>query len=601
MAAAKIHDYAVIGDCLSAALVSRSGSIDWLCWPRFDSPSVFGALLGDGAGAWRVAPAGVRSVTRRYVPDTNVLETRFETGSGVLLLTDAMSVASEDDNRERLLPEREIVRVATCERGEVDLESFFDPRPLYGAKPPAIRRAGGSGLRVETREGLLSLRTDLEIDGDDPRRARGRLRAGDRRHFSLVFAVDSPAVLPPVGEPTRDAVERSIAWWRAWASGVKYDGPERPLVLRSALALRLLFFAPSGAIVAAPTTSLPERVGGDLNWDYRFCWLRDASLTVRALFGLGCEEEAAAFVSWLHHSTRLSWPEFRVLYDVYGNASGRERLLDLPGYAGSRPVRVGNAAAHQLQLDVYGEVIEAAARFATEGGTFDRETHDMLRATGEWVCRNWERPDEGIWEPRETPAPHTHSRLLCWTALECLLALHERRLLKGLPVDKFRENREMIRREIEARAWSAELGSYVATLDGADLDAALLLMTHHGFEHPASPRMRSTYERVRRELGAGRGLLYRHRRPPDQAEGAFVICSFWATEYLAMGGGTLEEAETLFDDVCSHANDVGLLAEEIDPETGDALGNFPQGFSHIGLINAALTLARRREREEVGA
>ena len=591
-----IQDYAIIGDCRSAALVSRNGSIDWLCWPRFDSPSIFAALLDDHGGRWRIAPQAAFRSERRYLPNTNVLETRLQSDEGTVILTDLMPVASEEDKHRLIVPDHEILRRVECERGEPEIEMIFDPRPQYGVRPARLRGAGKLGLRVETDIGLLVLRTDMPIGilSDGRARARLRLRTGDVRYASLTFADEWPAILPPLGEPSHESIARSVAWWSDWASRLTYDGPRRDAVLRSALALKLLVYAPSGAVVAAPTTSLPERVGGNLNWDYRFCWLRDASLTVRALFGLGCAEEAAAFVSWLLHSTRLTRPELRILYDVDGNLPRAERTLDhLTGYRGSQPVRIGNAATGQLQLDVYGEVIDAVTRFVREGGDLDRETQQMLRAFGRYVCRNWRRPDEGIWEPRSGKDHHTHSRVLCWTALDRLLKLHERGYLRGAPADEFEHNHTLIRREVEERAWNARLRSYAARLGGEDLDASLLLLPWYGFVDPASPRMKQTYVRIRERLGGGGPLLYRYRTGESPGEGAFGICSFWGAEYLALGGGSPQEAEDTFTRLLGYGNDLGLFAEEIDAETGDAVGNFPQAFTHVGLINAALSLQRR--------
>lgn len=594
----EIHDYAAIGDGRTVALVSRNGSIDWLCWPRFDSPSIFGAILDASAGCWRLAPTTPFRVNRRYVDDTNVLETRFDTDAGTLVVTDLMPVASEQDKARLTLPDHEILRVAECVSGEVELEMRLVPRAGYGSRPGRIRDAGPLGVRVEMGGDLLILRTDLGLDisAGGEIVGRGRLRAGEVVHASLTFADDWPAVLPPLGDWSRLAIARAVAWWRDWASRIRYEGPGRDMVIRSALALKLLVYAPSGAVVAAPTTSLPERIGGDLNWDYRFCWLRDAALTVRALVALGCMPEAHAFVSWLLHTTRLTQPELRILYDVYGNAPPVECLLeDLAGYQGSRPVRVGNAATEQRQLDVYGEVIDAVTHFVRAGGTLDRDTERMLCAFGEYVCRHWQEPDEGIWEPRSGQAHNTHSRVLCWTALDRLLQLHADGHVRRAPVTKFQENRERIRRDVETRGWNPAIGSYVSQLDGDDLDATLLLLPWYGFEDAGSHRMRATYRRVRERLGAGDALLYRYRSGESPGEGAFGICSFWGAEYVALGGGTVDEARDLFEGVCAHANDVGLFAEEIDPGTGAALGNFPQAFTHVGLINAAVTLARRIE------
>ena len=591
-----IRDYAVIGDCRTAALVSRDGSIDWLCWPRFDSPSIFAALLDESAGYWHLAPTMPFETVRSYIDDTNILQTRFQSPSGSAVLTDLMPVASEEAKRTLLTPDHEILRIIECEQGEIDVQMRLEPRPDYAGQPPSIRGAGRLGIKIETGEGLLVLRTDLPLEhvGASGVRASARLRAGERRYASLTFADEWPTILPPLGDWSQQAVTRSVSWWQQWVSRITYDGPARDAVVRSALVLKLLAYAPSGAVVAAPTTSLPERIGGDLNWDYRFCWLRDASLTVRALFGLGCVEEADAFIGWLLHSTRLTQPALRILYDVYGNMPDRERILkQLGGYYGSRPVRVGNAATEQLQLDVYGEVIDAVAHFVGTGGTLDRETQRMLSGFGEYVCKHWNEPDEGIWEPRSGKGHNTHSRVLCWTALDRLLQLHAKGYLRGAPVADFQRNRELIRNDVFERAWNKDIESYAARLDGDRLDASLLLLSWYGFEDARSYRMRKTYTRIQEHLGAGNGLLFRYRTADSPGEGAFGICSFWGAEYLALGGGTIEEAQTTLERLSGYANDVGLFAEEIDPQTGGALGNFPQAFTHVGLINTALSLARR--------
>jgi GH15 family glucan-1,4-alpha-glucosidase len=516
-------------------------------------------------------------------------------------MTDLMPVASASEEHEILLPEREILRIVECDSGHVELEMSFDPRPGYGLAPVRTVDAGKLGVRVQTPSGLVVLRTDLPLTPAEggPTQGRANLRAGEARHFSLTLAEQWQAVLPPLGQWSRESVARSVAWWKDWASQLTYEGPARDSVARSALVLKLLIYAPSGAVIAAPSTSLPERIGGDLNWDYRFCWLRDGSLTVRALFGLGYAEEAKGFVGWLLQATRLTQPELRILYDVHGNKPNSERILDhLAGFAGSRPVRIGNAAVDQLQLDVYGEVIHAATELVRRQGDLDRETRGMLRAFGEFVCRNWQRPDEGIWEPRSGKGHNTYSRVLCWAALDRLIELYSKGHLPRAPASRFAENRELIRRDVETRAWNSTLRSYVGRLDGDRLDASLLLLPWYGFEKASSERMRQTYSRIREHLGAGGGLLHRYRSKDSPGEGAFGICSFWGAEYLALGGGTTEEAQDTFERLCAFANDVGLFAEEIDPATGHALGNFPQAFTHVGLINAALSLARRLEGEE---
>ena len=594
----RIGDYAPIGDCRGAALVSRVGAIDWLCWPRFDAPSLLGALLDDDGGSWRLAPTAPFSSRRRYLDDTNVLATTFATDGGRLTIFDFMPVASEEDKRRQLLPDHEILRIARCEEGEVELEQLFAPRPGYG-RAPRLHDRGPLGLRVETRQGMATLRSSMPMWRHDGG-ARGRitLRAGDTVYASLSFADDWPAVLAPLGLTSERALQRTVEWWRRWAARVSYDGPFAAAVRRSALAIKLLCYAPSGAVVAAPTTSLPERPGGSLNWDYRYCWLRDASLTVRALIAVGYDDEAEAFASWLIHSTRLTRPRLKILYDVYGNHPAREHELERwRGFCNSRPVRVGNAAVEQLQLDVYGEVIDAVAQLVRSGVTrLDHETQRMLRGFGDYVCDHWAEPDEGIWEPRSGREPHTNSRLLCWVAVDRLVELGEKGVLRRLDLERLRRVRRDIRREIESRSWNRELQSYVSVPGGSDVDATALLMAWYGFADASSPRMRATWRRVRADLGAG-GLLYRYRTGESPGEGAFGICSFWAAEYLALGGGTLDDAEEAMRAVLACGNDVGLFAEEIDPETGEALGNFPQAFSHVGLINAAVSIERRRRAE----
>jgi GH15 family glucan-1,4-alpha-glucosidase len=594
---APIQDYAPIGNGRSLALVSRFGSIDWLCWPRFDSPSIFARLLDTHAGgSWSIHPTAPCGADRRYLEDTNVLETRFTTDQGTIVLTDLMTIAGERDRARFLLPENEIVRRLVCLDGEVETEMIYDPRPEYGRYRVAIENAGVLGIRIDMGSHLLSLRSEVDLNAFENGAvgARMRLRAGQTIHFSLTHSEEAPAVLPPLGEFTEEAITRSVEWWKRWAKRASYQGRHRDAIVRSALALKLLSFAPSGAIIAAPTTSLPEKIGGDLNYDYRFCWVRDAALTTRALFGLGYREEAEAFVSWLLHATRLTRPELRILYDVYGELPAEETTLShLEGYAGSRPVRLRNGARNQIQLDSYGEVIDATAQLVHAGGHLDRESQSMLVAYGDYVCQHWQQPDNGIWEEPKR-AHHTHSRVFCWTALDRLLELHCCGAIQKLPDERFRANRDQIRREIEERAWNRELQSYTRFLDGDSVDASLLLMAWCGFEDPASDRMQKTFECIRRRLTAGPGLVYRYEDSVQKREGAFGICSFWIAEFLARQG-RVDEGWRWFEETLKYANDVGVFAEEIDPRTGAALGNFPQAFTHIGLINAALSLMEEKQ------
>jgi GH15 family glucan-1,4-alpha-glucosidase len=597
-AGCRIQDYAVIGNGRSAALVSRGGSLDWLCWPRFESPSLFAAILDPAIGGhWKISPTVPARSTRRYVDASNVLVTEFETPDGLLRLTDLMPVFSEEEKKHVLVPEHEVLRIVECIRGEGEIEVRFEPRPNYARREPRLRSARGLGIRVEDGPHLYTLRSDvsLEIQHHATVVGRARLSAGERRHFSLTYDAHGPAVLPPLGTHSEEAIRRTTAWWRQWASRCTYDGPYREQVIRSLLILKLLAYAPSGAIVAAPTTSLPERIGGDLNWDYRFCWIRDASLTVHELLDLGYPDEAAAFVGWLLHVTRLTRPRIQVLYDVYGELPRSEELLaHLEGHRGSRPVRIRNAATGQLQLDTYGEVIDAVAQMCRRGASLDLETQRMLRQFGQYACENWQRPDQGIWEPRTAPQHHTHSRVLCWTALDRLLELHQMGVLPRIPTAKFEENRRLIRRDVEDRSWNSSLQTYTQVQGGSTVDATLLLLGWYGFANPSDPRMRATFQRIRERLEVAPGLLYRVEESRAAGEGAFGICGFWAAEYLARGGGSLDEAEAWFERLLCYGNDVGIHAEEIDPSTGEPLGNVPQAFTHVGLISAALAIEERR-------
>lgn len=592
-----IGDYAVIGDCRSAALISREGSLDWLCLPRFDAPSVFGALLDrHRGGSFTVRPAGPFTSARRYVDDTNVLETTFTTERGRIRMLDLMPVASEDDKRHALAPEHEVLRVIEGVEGEVEVEVVCDPRPWYGTVVPRLSDRGSMGYCYEYGAEALVLRSEipLAVSGRQPgARGHARVRPGERRYLSLAFTHGEVAVLPLFGKIAEGKIAQTIRWWQAWASRCRYAGPYRAAVIRSALTLKLLTYAPSGAVVAAPTTSLPEKVGGVRNWDYRYCWLRDASLTLQALMDLGYVEEAEAFLAWILHSTRLTWPELQVLYDVHGESRLRERELPhLEGYAGSRPVRIGNDAENQLQLDTYGEVVDAAFEFVRRGGRLDRTTGRMLVGLARTVCRRWREPDEGIWEVRGGRRHHTYSKAMCWVALDRLLKLHETGHLRA-PTAQCAAEREAIRTEIEARGYNRQLESYVSVLDGDQVDASLLLLSRYGYVAPTAPRMVSTCARLHQRLGRN-GLLYRYLDddglPPG--EGAFGICSFWSVECRARQG-MVADAVADFEHLLSLANDVGLFAEEIDPETGALLGNVPQAFTHVGLIDAALTLADR--------
>jgi GH15 family glucan-1,4-alpha-glucosidase len=598
----KIKDYAIIGDGRSAALISKRGSLDWLCWPRFDSPSIFAAIVDPNVGGhWSICPAADAKVSRRYIENTNVLQTTFGTASGKVVLTDFMSVTSEANKHQRLWPEHELVRQIRCEGGDAEVIFEFNPRLNYGRVVPKIDNVGKLGWRFGVGTHVYTLRGDVDLDrfrqSDSPHViAKLRLKAGETMTFSLNFSEEGPAVLPPLGDDASERLRLTIDWWRGWISQSNYRGPYERQVVRSALVLKLLSYAPSGAIVAAPTTSLPERTGGDLNWDYRFAWLRDAAFTVHTLFGLGYKDDAEAFVNWLLHATNLTRPRLRVSYDVFGERPGPEcELSHLGGHAGSRPVRIGNAASEQSQLDIYGEVVEAVSHFFGDEKP-DREMQKMLRQCGEYVCEHWKEPDNGIWEERDPLRHYTHSRLMCWVTLDRLIDMHERGRIDGISLEKCKVERAAIRREIEAHAWSEKLGAYTQACGSDVMDASVLLLAYHGFEDAASSRMQATHRRIREVLVPRPGLVHRNEQSIARREGVFALCSFWETDFL-IRSGRVGEAREVFEVTLSYTSDVDLFAEQIDPQTGDALGNFPQGFTHLGVINAALSL---RDSDEQG-
>lgn len=589
--------YGVIGDGRSCALVDGAGAIDWLCWPRFDAEPIFAALLDPArGGAFRITVRGARALDPRYVDDTNVVVTPLSSAAGALDVVDLMTVDDDGAGDRSLSPEHELLRVLTCTRGEVDVDVWFDPRPRFGTRRARMTIDRTRGIVVEDGAAVYALRATRELAWREHPRgglvASVRMRAGDRVALSLVYAREAPLVLRPLADHGADLVARTAAWWRAWAARARYAGPHRPLVVRSALVLKLLCYAPSGAIVAAPTTSLPENRGGDRNWDYRFCWLRDAAFTSRALFGLGYEAEAEAFCEWLLHATRLTRPKLRVLYDVFGEAPHDERELPhLEGWQGARPVRVGNAAFDQRQLDVHGEVIDAVTQSYRHGRRPEHATASLLRELGEFVCEHWHKPDEGIWEPRSGREHHVHTRLMEWVALDRLL---DGAVDLGSSRERFARTRDAIAEELRRRGWSDAIGAYTSTLDGDRLDATALLLSWYRFEDAASPRMRSTAARIDEALGLGRALLRRNLELPD--DGSFAACAFWAVDHLARGGGTCEEACARFDALAAQANALGLYAEIIEPGTGAPLGNFPQGFSHLALVNAAMSIEDRMRR-----
>ena len=593
---AAIEDHALIGDCRTAALVSRTGAVDWLCLPDFSSPAVFASLLDPRGGSVSVRPRAPFSVARRYIGPSAVLETTFTTEGGVLRLIDLMPIV---DGMRPMGPLREVLRVAECLEGSVEVDIRVELRPDYAERRLRPRHRGKLGWLYAWRDEVLAVCADFALEAqDDDLAATIVLSAGERRYLSLAYGKGEPAVFPALGEDADRRILDTIEWWRSWTACCRYDGPWRAEVLRSVVTLKLLTYAPSGAIVAAPTTSLPEALGKGRNWDYRYCWLRDAGLVNQALISLGYDREARSFLDWMLHATRLTWPELQIMYDVFGRTNLQERELPhLVGYRSSPPVRIGNAAFRQRQLDIYGEVVTATAATLAPGERLDRTAARMLGGLGDVVCKQWREPDKSIWESRGPPRHYTFSKVMCWAALDGLLALHDRGALalSTSRRERFDKERTAIAQAIERRGFNRGLGSYVSVLDGDRLDASLLLMACIGYKRADDPRMRSTYDLIQQRLGR-QGLLYRYERdglPVDGVEGAFGICSFWAIDNLAKRGD-LDEAERSFDHLLRFANDLGLYAEEIDVASGAPLGNFPQAFTHVGLINAAVAIAAGR-------
>ena len=591
-----ISDYALIGDCRTAALVSASGSVDWLCLPDFSSPSVFAAILDQQRGGrFAITPAEAEfRFERRYLSSTAVLETTFSSLDGAVRITDALIVGNPAD----LSSQRELLRVIECLEGNVVLDVCFEPRPGYARSSVPLQQHSRTAFTCASGNEHLLLRCDAPLDlSAEAERAEGRvqIRSGQKTCFSLAYSNRDIGLVLPTGEAAVKRLEDTAEWWRAWSPNCRYDGPHREAVLRSAMTLKLMTFALSGAVVAAPTSSLPEAIGGKRNWDYRYCWLRDAALTMRAFLGLGLMEEAAAFLRWLLHATALTQPRLSIMYDIYGRSNLEERELDhLGGYRDSKPVRVGNGAHEQLQWDVYGGVVSAAVDYAEAGGSLQSDQLKLLAGFGKTVCAKWLEPDSGIWEVRGEKRHYTFSKVMCWHALDCLVRLSE---TSEIPIDREELlcGREAIRSAIEERAWREHLGSYSGALDEDWLDASVLLMSCLGYTKASDQRMHSTADTIIDKLGCN-GLIYRYEHGLDgfdSREGAFGLCSFWAVDNLAMRG-EVREAEDLFVSLLSRANDVGLYSEEIDPDTGEFLGNFPQAFTHVGLINAALSIEKAK-------
>ena len=586
----RIEDYALIGDCESAALVGRDGSIDWLCWPRFDSDACFAALLGDAShGRWLIAPAGDHGrVTRRYRDNTLILETRFETESGAATLIDFIPIR---DGR------TDLIRLVVGERGTVKMHTELVIRFGYGKTVPWVTRAPNGALRAISGPDMLVLRTPVALQGKDLKTvAEFAVHEGQSVPFGLSY---SPSHLdpPPPVDPWQTLAETE-RFWTDWAGRCQPSGPYDQAVIRSVITLKALTFAPTGGLVAAPTTSLPEQLGGPRNWDYRYCWLRDATLTLLSIMSSGYYEEAHAWRDWLLRAAAGSPEQIQIMYGI----GGEHRLMEwevpwLPGYEKSAPVRIGNAASGQLQLDVYGEVMDALYQARRGGLPADEFGWNLQRAMVTHLGKIWREPDEGIWEVRGPRRHFTHSKVMAWVAFDRIIKSAETFNLPG-DVANWKRTRAEIRDDVLANGFDPDLGSFVQAYGSRQLDASLLLLPAVGFLPPHDARVRGTVEAIERDLTQD-GLVRRYDPqvsddglPGD--EGVFLACSFWLADALVLLGRT-EDARRLFERLLVLRNDVGLLSEEYDTSRRRLVGNFPQAFSHVGLINTAANLARAQK------
>jgi GH15 family glucan-1,4-alpha-glucosidase len=592
---AAIRDYALLGDGRTAALVARDGSIDWLCLPNIDSEAVFARLLDpDRGGSFQLEPTVSYEVERRYQEDSNVLETTFVTSNGRVRVTDAMTLS--DDGQ--LSPFRELVRKVEGLSGRVPLRWRFEPRFGYGERRTTLGRRAGRWF-ADGGTDVLALglwdagEPEVKDNGLD---AEFELAEGGTALLELSAANEQPAVLAGRADTER-RLARTARFWPDWASRIEYEGGWRDAVVRSALVLKLLVFAPTGAIVAAPTASLPEWIGGSRNWDYRFTWLRDASWTLDALIRLGLDDEAHAFFWWFMHASRITQPRLQILYKVDGSTHTKEHDLEnLAGYRGSQPVRAGNGAADQVQLDVYGAVMESIYMYVNEVGHLDGETGKDVAKIADYVADHWRDEDSGIWEVRELTAHFIQSKALCWVALDRACSLAEDEMIPDRS-ERWRKAADEIREFVDAKCWDAERGSYLRAPDMPELDASLLTLAILAYDDPNSERARGTVAAIERDLKTG-PFVYRYRGEDglEGKEGAFLTCSFWLVDTYARQG-RLDDARSLMDELIGLANDVGLFSEEIDPASGDFLGNFPQGLTHLALVNAASSIADA-EREQ---
>jgi GH15 family glucan-1,4-alpha-glucosidase len=567
--------------------VSSDGALDWLCLPDIDSPSACAAILdAENGGNVIVAPTVSFTTERRYLSDTNVLQTTFRRKGGTVRITDAMLLPTSG-----LVPARELVRRVEGLTGTVPMRWRVEPRFEYGSRQPRIGLRHGTPVATDRESALAVSAWAAGTPAVDESSISGNFSttAGDEALLVLSAAHQEPLVLPARSE-VESRLKSTIAFWRGWAADRTYDGPWRDAVIRSALVLKLLIYSPSGAIAAAATTSLPEQIGGERNWDYRFCWVRDSALTLHALMGLGCPSEGESFFWWLLHASQLTHPRLRVLYRLNGGERTPEFSLPLTGYRDSRPVRIGNAAVSQAQLDIYGDLMQTAWLYAGSGDGLDSDTGRRLAEIADLVCEIWRQADSGIWEVRSEPLHFTHSKMMSWVALDRAVQLAGKGFIPSAHAREWAVEAAAIREFVDERCWSEERGSYVRSEGSNDLDASLLLAALMGYPSKRDPQLRATISALRRELGSG-PLLDRYGGEDglEGGEGAFLCCSFWLVDALARAG-SVDEASELMEQLIGLANDVGLYSEEVDQVNGEFLGNMPQGLVHLALINAAVSV-----------
>ena len=598
-----IGDYALLSDCRSAALVSRDGSVDWLCFPRFDSQAVFARILDHGSGHFAIRPAGDFQASRAYAGQTMALETMFVTAAGTAVLTDAMALGRNERGHDLGAGSPGVLlRRLACTAGEMDIEISYAPRPEYGLIHPILEAIpGGVAARGGAGRLLLSAPIEFSIDGATAT-ARLHLAAGQQACFALAHAQAGEPPLPAWDDAAITArLDDTLTGWRSWSAiHQTYEGPWRELVHHSGRVLQALTFAPTGAIVAAPTTSLPETVGGERNWDYRYTWVRDASLTMEALWVAACPDEANKFFSFLADAAASQLHrglDLQIMFGIGGERDLTERELPhLAGWRDSRPVRVGNGAWNQRQLDVYGELLGAAQRLVEQIGELDPITQRFLVAAADTAAARWKEKDQGIWEIRGEPRDFLYSKLMCWVALDRAIAL-ARRLGAGDRAAQWAAARDEIRAAILENGWSDAVGAYTQAFGSQDLDASNLMLAITGFLPGDDPRMKATIDATAARLTDERGLVYRYLAHDGLAgeEGTFLLCTFWLAQAQALAG-EVDEAAATFERAVAAINDVGLLAEEVDAGSGEMIGNFPQAFSHIGLVNAAWAITQAQQR-----